>query len=74
MFLSEPLGLTMRPAARIVRELPPSLTAYRVELSFRAATLGALAVVRSTADARTNEKALAAASGRTPQELPGADA
>jgi hypothetical protein len=36
-----PLGLMIRPAARIVRELPPSLTAYRVAVSFRAAPLAA---------------------------------
>ena len=41
-------GLTMRPAARIVQELPPSLAAYRVAVFFRAAPLAAPTVVRST--------------------------
>ena len=31
-----PLGLTMRPAPRIIRELHPNLSAYRVPLFFHA--------------------------------------
>ena len=41
-------GLMIRPAARIVRELPPRPRSYRVAVSFRAAPLAAPAVVRST--------------------------
>ena len=37
----KPLGLMIRPAARVIRELPPSLAAYRVAVSFRAAPLAA---------------------------------
>ena len=53
-----PLDLTMRPVARILRELPPSLAAYRVELSFRAATRGALTVERSPAGLETTKPLL----------------
>ena len=53
-----PLDLTMRPVARTLRELPPSLTAYRVELSFRAATRGALTVERSPAGPETTKPLL----------------
>ena len=51
-----PLGLMIRPAARIIRELPPSLAAYRVAVSFHAAPLAALGVVWSTV-AVENKKA-----------------
>lgn len=47
-----PLGLMIRPAARVIRELPPSLAAYRVAVSFHAAPLAALGVVWSTARAK----------------------
>jgi len=56
--LRGPLGLTIRPAARILRELPPSLAAYRVELSFRAATRGALTIERSPAGLETTKPLL----------------
>jgi len=42
------LGLMIRPAARIIRELPPRRESYRVAVFFRAAPLAAPAVVRST--------------------------
>ena len=43
-------GLMIRPAARIVRELPPRLASYRVAVSLRAAPLAApISHVRSTA-------------------------
>ena len=42
------LGLMIRPAARIIRELPPRRRSYRVAVFFRAAPLAAPAVVRST--------------------------
>jgi hypothetical protein len=35
------LGLMIRPAARIIRELPPRPESYRVAVSFRAAPLAA---------------------------------
>ena len=50
-----PLDLMIRPVARIVRELPPSLTTYRVALSFRAVRL-TLAIVRSTAGVERTKK------------------
>jgi hypothetical protein len=37
----KPLGLMIRPAVRIVRELPPSLSTYRITLFFRAVRLNA---------------------------------
>ncbi len=43
-----PPGLDLRRAPRIVRELPPSLTAYRVAVQLRAAPLAAPTLVRST--------------------------
>ena len=45
-----PPGLDLRRAPRIVRELPPSLTAYRVAVWFRAAPLAAPTLVRSTVE------------------------
>ena len=36
-----PLGLTIRTAARVIRELPPSLSAYRVRFSPAPPRLGA---------------------------------
>lgn len=51
-----PLGLMMRPAARVIRDLPPSLAAYRVAVSFHAAPLAALGVVWSTAGRETGTK------------------
>ena len=45
-----PPGLDLRRAPRIVRELPPSLTAYRVAVQLRAAPLAAPTLVRSTVE------------------------
>ena len=42
-----PLGLMMRPAPRILRELPPSLAAYRVQVFFQAAPSAAPAIAWS---------------------------
>ena len=50
-----PLGLMIRPAARVIRELPPSLAAYRVAVSFRAAPLAAPTFVRSTGNKKTTK-------------------
>jgi hypothetical protein len=49
------LGLMIRPAARIIRELPPRRESYRVAVFFRAAPLAAPAVVRSTAGCGRDE-------------------
>jgi hypothetical protein len=37
----KPLGLMIRPAVRVVRELPPSPKTYRITLCFRAVRLNA---------------------------------
>lgn len=58
-----PLGLDLRRAPRIVRDLPPSLTtAYRVAVQLRAAPLAAPTLVRST----VGDKA------KTPEDFVGA--
>jgi hypothetical protein len=53
-----PPGLDLRRAPRIVRELPPSLTAYRVAVWFRAAPLAAPTLVRSTVGAKRKTPAI----------------
>ena len=63
-----PLGLMIRPAARVIRELPPSLAAYRVAVSFRAAPLAAPTFVRSTAGVE-NKKAVKSDPGGSIQSL-----
>ena len=61
-----PLGLTIRPAARVIRELPPSPETYRVAVFFRAAPLAAPTFVRSTDASVENKKPLSL----TPVEEP----
>ena len=50
-----PLGLMIRPAARIIRELPPSLTTYRVAVYFHAGPLAPLTIVWSTGTAESKK-------------------
>jgi hypothetical protein len=52
-----PLDLMIRPVARIVRELPPSLSTYRVPFSSTPSGL-TLAIVRSTAARRKQKSRL----------------
>lgn len=56
-----PLGLMMRPAPRILRELPPSLAAYRVQVFFQAAPSAAPTARGVRVRVGETEKPLAAA-------------
>jgi hypothetical protein len=67
-----PLGLMMRPAPRIIRELPPSLAAYRVQVFFQAAPDAAPTARGVRVRVGETEKPLAAASSGSP--LPRVDA
>jgi len=61
-----PLGLMMRPAPPIVRELPPSPKTYGVQVFFQAAPDAAPAIAWSAGARRATKKPLSAASGDNP--------
>jgi hypothetical protein len=56
-----PLGLMMRPARWIVRELPPSPKTYHLQVFFQAAPGAAPAIAWSAGARRATKKPLAAA-------------
>ena len=64
----QPLGLMIRPAARVIRELPPRPKSFRVAVFFRAAPLAAPTNVRSTCRAWKTKEPLSL----TPVEEPNA--
>ena len=60
----------MRPAARIIRELPPRRKSYRVMVFFRAAPLAAPANVRSTEGVESTDEKKPLATAIPVDDLP----